>query len=138
MTRAVEILAELHSRGVAIQAEEEMLFLKPKIALDEELLGRIRERKREILAALAPTAKPAECKHCEGRGECDCPACTLRRTEKAVPCLMCHPVERQAWLAATRPEGCWHCGGSGKCGCIACDRPGVCTVCAGPRNRRAQ
>lgn len=46
----------------------------------------------------------AECKHCDGSGECSCSACTLRWTEKAVPCLMCQPQKRQAWLAATRPE----------------------------------
>jgi hypothetical protein len=46
----------------------------------------------------------AECKHCDGTGQCSCPACTLRRTEETVPCLMCHPLERQVWLAATRPD----------------------------------
>jgi hypothetical protein len=46
-----------------------------------------------------------ECRHCGGAGECFCPTCTLRRTEKPVPCLMCRPEKRQAWLAATRPEG---------------------------------
>ena len=46
----------------------------------------------------------AECKHCDGMGQCSCPACTLRRTEESVPCLMCQPLERQVWLAATRPD----------------------------------
>jgi len=50
-----------------------------------------------------PVPQP-ECKHCNGAGECRCPACTLRRTEKAVPCLMCQPQKRQMWLGATRPE----------------------------------
>jgi hypothetical protein len=44
------------------------------------------------------------CKHCNGAGECSCPACTLRRIEAAVPCLMCQPRKRQAWLAASRPD----------------------------------
>lgn len=55
-----------------------------------------------------------ECRHCDGAGECSCPACTLRRTEKVVPCCTCHPQERQVWLAASRPEGCIICKGTGK------------------------
>ena len=35
-------------------------------------------------------------------GECLCPACTLQRTGNPVPCLVCQPQRRQAWLAATR------------------------------------
>jgi hypothetical protein len=81
---------------------------------------------------------PAECKHCGGTGECSCPACTLRRTEKAAPCLMCKPHKRQVWLAATRAETCWHCGGSGKCRCISCGRPGICGICAGSERERVQ
>ncbi len=103
------------------------------------LVGELRAHKPELIeflrqAALArPTVavQPAECRHCAGTGECDCPACTLRRTEKAVPCLMCHPADRQVWLAATRPETCWHCGGSGKCGCIACNPEEPCRTCGG-------
>jgi hypothetical protein len=83
-------------------------------------------------------ATQAECKHCNGTGECSCPACTLRRTERPVPCLMCEPERRQIWLAASRKEGCWHCGGSGKCGCVACGRPGVCLVCTGSGQGRPQ
>ena len=57
--------------------------------------------------ATEPTPRPlvmpqAECKHCNGTGECLCPACTLQRTGNPVPCLMCQPQRRQAWLAATR------------------------------------
>jgi len=90
-------------------------------------------------SALAlPTFEPAQCRHCDRAGECDCPACTLRRTEKAVPCLMCRSQERQVWLAATRREACWHCGGSGTCGCIGCERAGVCTVCGGSAKERVQ
>jgi hypothetical protein len=83
-----------------------------------------------------PAAIPqSECKHCDGAGVCNCPACNLRRTTDAVPCLMCHPLERQVWLAATRPEGCWHCSGSGKCKCISCDNA-TCGVCGGSGKTR--
>jgi hypothetical protein len=49
-------------------------------------------------------ARQTECEHCESAGQCSCPACTLQRTETSVPCLMCQPLKRQAWLAATRAE----------------------------------
>jgi hypothetical protein len=85
---------------------------------------------------LQPSAVPQSvCRHCNGMGECSCPACNLRRTTDAVPCLMCHPLERQVWLAATRPEGCWHCSGSGKCKCISCDNA-TCGVCGGSGKTR--
>ena len=54
----------------------------------------------------SPTVAQAECKHCDGAGECSCPACTLRRSEEPVPCLMCQPQKRQIWLAVTRPAEC--------------------------------
>jgi hypothetical protein len=135
VTTAIEVLSELAARGVAVRVEGDALKLKPASALDAGLLERVREAKREIVAALArPTVQPGECPHCEGKGECDCRACTLRRTEKPVPCLMCHAQERQVWLAATRPETCWHCGGAGKCECISCEK--VCGVCGGSGKER--
>jgi TubC N-terminal docking domain len=138
VSAAVEILWELQRRGVSIRAEGDALKLKPRGALDNPLIERVREHKPEILAtlrnrpgtcaascyevepgrwihhpwdncktipsALAGRAAERECRHCDSVGECSCPACTLRRTEKPVPCLMCHPVDRQVWLAATRPK----------------------------------
>ena len=57
------------------------------------------------VSAMQPADAPeVECQHCKGAGECSCPACTLRRTEGAVPCLMCQARRRQVWLAATRPS----------------------------------
>lgn len=132
MIVAGEILGELFRRGVAVLVDGGMLRLKPKSALDDGLLSRVREHKAEIIGLLA---RPEICRHCDGAGECSCPACTLRRTEKPVPCLMCHPEKRQIWLAATRPETCWHCEGKGECGCIACR--GVCSVCASGERKRA-
>ncbi len=139
MSAAVEIISELARRGVTLWAEGDSLKLKPRSALDYDLLARLRVHKPEILdvlsrrpatcAASCYEVEPgrwihrpwdgckteprpqllrsvphADCKHCDGAGECPCPACTLRRTEKPVPCLMCEPEKRQAWLAATRPE----------------------------------
>lgn len=128
------VLEELRFLGVQVIPHGENLVICPASKVPPELKERLRAAKPEILTALArPTVavEPAECRHCEGKGECDCPACTLRRTEKPVPCLMCRPQERQVWLAATRPETCWHCGGIGKCGCIACNPKESCRTCGG-------
>lgn len=167
----IEILSELSRRGVVTRADGETIRLRPKSALDEALLVRVREYKSEILAALSarpatcaascyqiepgrwvhhpwdgcrtvPASQPvqsvlqAECRHCDGAGMCDCPACTLRRTEDAVPCCMCRPQERQKWLATTVQTRCWHCRGTKVCSCILCwdpgtDAAGQCTFCHG-------
>jgi hypothetical protein len=131
---SLAVLDELRAIGVDVIPSGDNLVIRPASKVPPELKERLKVAKAEVLAALArPTVaiQPAQCCHCEGKGECDCPACTLRRTEKPVPCLMCHPQERQAWLAATRPEGCWHCGGEGVCGCISCARGKVCRICGG-------
>jgi hypothetical protein len=131
----VEILETLRTLGITVTIiPPDRLRLQPASRIPPDLVPRIREAKPEILAELARpivAVQPAECRHCEDKGECDCPACTLRRTEKHVPCLMCRPLDRQVWLAATRPETCWHCGGSGRCGCIACNPKEPCRTCGG-------
>jgi hypothetical protein len=128
------VLEELRFLGVQVTPEGGNLVICPASKVPPELKERLRAAKAEVLAALArPTVgvQPAECRHCDGKGGCDCPACTLRRTEKPVPCLMCHPADRQVWLAATRPDTCWHCRGSGKCECIACNPKEPCRTCGG-------
>jgi hypothetical protein len=143
MTQVAEILTELQRRGVTATVEGNTLCLKPKHAVDANLLARLREHKLEILDALSrrPAAADAsccepqlECKHCDGVGECSCPACTLRRIDAPVPCLMCQAEQRQMWLAATRRDSCWHCAGKGTCDCVLClDRKAAkasfCIVC---------
>jgi hypothetical protein len=51
MTVAAEILTELHRRGVTLTGEGDTLCLKPRRALDDTLLARIREVKPAILEA---------------------------------------------------------------------------------------
>ena len=122
------ILDELRAIGVEVIPEGESLVIRPASKVPAELKARLKAAKAEVLAALArPTVavQSAECRHCNGKGVCACPACTLRRTEKAVPCPMCRWQERQLWLAATRPNECWHCeerrlnGQSGPCSLCA-------------------
>jgi hypothetical protein len=52
VTAAAEILTELHRRGVTLTAEGDTLCLKPRRALDDGLLARIRDAKPAILDAL--------------------------------------------------------------------------------------
>lgn len=119
MDTAAQILQRLESLGVTITViDGQRLRLEPAGRVPEELIPSLRAAKPAILQALksGPVANPrsycegegrspqGECKHCDGGGECSCPACTLRRTTDAVPCLMCRPRQRQAWLAATRPS----------------------------------
>ena len=76
---------------------------------------------RTVPASQPVTSVPqAECRHCDRAGLCDCPTCTLRRTEDAVPCCMCRPQERQNWLATTVQTRCWHCRGTKQCPCVLC------------------
>ena len=52
MSQAAEILNELQQRGVTVAVEGDTLCLKPRRALDDTLLARIREVKPAILKAL--------------------------------------------------------------------------------------
>jgi hypothetical protein len=54
-----DILAELSSRGVAVRADGGTLRLKPKAALDDDLLARVQAHKLGILAAIS--GRPATC-----------------------------------------------------------------------------
>lgn len=112
MTLAV--LDELKAIGVEVVAVGDDLVIWPASKVPPELKERLRAAKPEILAVLAPPipaqpVEPAQCAHCQGKGDCSCGACNLRRTDKAVPCSMCRRQERQVWLAATRPRECWFC-----------------------------
>ena len=52
MTQATEVLTELQRRGVKVVAEGDTLCLRPRRALDDTLLARVREAKAAILQAL--------------------------------------------------------------------------------------
>jgi len=59
MSAVADILAELSSRGVAVRADGETLRLKPKAALDDDLLARVQALKPDIMAVLL--GRPATC-----------------------------------------------------------------------------
>jgi len=88
MTEAAELLSELRGRGVTVAVDGESLCLKPKRALDQELLSRVRGAKPEILQILRdstssnPAAQPLRsenCWHCDGSGECSCINCGVMK-----------------------------------------------------------
>ena len=49
MSAAHSILAEITGRGIVVRVEGETLRLRPRLALDDGLLGRIKEHKAEII-----------------------------------------------------------------------------------------
>jgi hypothetical protein len=94
MSQAAEILTELRGRGVSVTVEGDILCLKPKRALDDTLLARVRDSKPAILAVLrnlssncvatpAQISGTATCWHCGGSGECNCSACGVMKPSVA-------------------------------------------------------
>ena len=88
MTQAAEVLTELRGRGVSVTVDGDILCLKPRRALDDVLLARVRElkpailevlRKRSSDSAAIPARISATCWHCSGSGECDCSTCGVMK-----------------------------------------------------------
>ena len=59
MSTAAEVLNELYRRGIVVRVDGESIRLKPRSALDDQLLASIRDYKPEIIAALK--SRPAPC-----------------------------------------------------------------------------
>src|SRR5215472_7975570 len=102
---APQILAELQRRGVVITAEGDTLCLKPKWALDEELLSRVRDAKLAILAVLrnGPAMnRPATC-------SADCyqlePGIWIHRPWTGCTTVKPETSGSEHKIAMT----CWHC-----------------------------
>jgi hypothetical protein len=125
VTEAVAILTELQRRGVMVAVEGDILCLKPRRALDDTLLARIREAKPAILEALR--GRPATCSS-------DCyelePGIWIHR-----PHTGCTTIKPEASESRRKvSETCWHCRGEKRCACIACWQvggPGECVTCKG-------
>jgi len=49
MNAAHSILAEITRRGIAVRVDGKTLRLRPRLALDDDLVGRIKEHKAEII-----------------------------------------------------------------------------------------
>jgi hypothetical protein len=66
MSQAAEILTELQRRGVIVAVDGDTLCLKPKRALDNSLLARVREAKPAILEALRSGLAACASSDCAG------------------------------------------------------------------------
>ena len=98
MSQAAEILTELQRRGVIVAVEGDTLCLKPRRALDDTLLARIREVKPAILKALRT-----------GMAACGSPDCAGCYVVDAETCARIHPPkcgeEYRKWLERWQPKG---------------------------------
>jgi TubC N-terminal docking domain len=124
MSQAAEILTELQRRGVIVAVEGDTLCLKPRNALDDGLLARIREAKPAILEALRnrlATCSP-DCYELE-------PGVWIHRPHTGCTTIKPEASGSQQEVAMT----CWHCRGEKRCACIACWQagPGECVICEG-------
>jgi len=125
MSQAAEILTELQRRGVNVAIEGDTLCLKPKRALDDTLLARVREAKPAILEALRnrPATCSPECYELE-------PGIWIHRPHTGCTTIKPEASESQHRVAAT----CRHCHGEKRCTCMACWQaggPGECVTCKG-------
>jgi hypothetical protein len=105
MSQVAEILTELRGRGVSVTIEGDILCLKPKCALDDALLARVRDSKIAILDVLrnltsnsvatsGQVPATATCWHCAGSGECNCSACGVMKPSVLWvegECVACKP-----------------------------------------------
>ena len=134
MSQAAEILTELQRRGVIVAIEGDTLCLKPRRALDDTLLARVREAKPAILEALRnrPAACSPDCYELE-------PGIWIHR-----PHTGCSTIKLEKEFKFSKPEvsdslrrvaaTCWHCRGEKRCACSACWQaggPGQCVTCKG-------
>jgi hypothetical protein len=125
MSAAADILGELQKRGVTVRADGDTLTLKPRRALDDGLLSRIREAKPAILEVLRN--RPATCSP-------DCyevdPGVWIHR-----PWAGCMTIKPEATVSQQRVAvTCWHCHGEKSCACSACWQqggPSECVTCKG-------
>lgn len=56
MSAAHSILSEITRRGIAVRVDGETLRFRPRYALDDNLVGRIKEHKAEIIRAVSTDA----------------------------------------------------------------------------------
>jgi hypothetical protein len=124
MSQAAEILTELRRRGVTVAVEGDALCLKPRRALDDTLLARVRGAKPALLDALRkrPPACSAECYEVEQ-------GVWIHRPHTGCTTIKPEASGSQHRVAVT----CLHCRGEKRCACIACwlVGPGDCVTCKG-------
>jgi hypothetical protein len=127
MSAVADILTELSRRGVSVRADGATIRLRPRAALDESLLVRVKAHKPEILAALLARPDP----------------CSPTRDEIEPGKCVHHPSDGSKSFLTPLPEKppqkvesvCWHCNGERACPCSTCwdpaGGPENCAVCKG-------
>jgi TubC N-terminal docking domain len=96
MNQAAEILTELQRRRVIVAVEGDTLCLKPRRALDDTLLARIREAKPAILEALRTGMAACGSAHCAGCYDVD--------AGRKIHPPKCGDLNRK-WLERWQPKG---------------------------------
>jgi len=103
VTGVVEILTELHRRGVTLTTEGDTLCLKPRRALDDGLLARVQVAKPAILEALRSRLLEAEA------GSAACGSSHCAGCYEVEPGVRIHPPkcgeEYRGWLERWQPKG---------------------------------
>lgn len=113
MTGAAETLTELLRRGVTIRVEGGTLRLRPKAALDDDLLALVKAHKPEIIMLVVAGAAPCGSPYCAGCYDIG-------------NGLKIHPPKPGVSLPNRNTEytrverTCWHCSGQKRCNCIVC------------------
>ena len=127
MSAAAEILGEFQDKGVSVRVEGGILCLKPKVAVDDPLLARIRRAKPEILTALRRRAIEVRLWPTVADPAGDAVRELLHLGEEIT----------ESGGIRTLPKGvCGHCEGQKFCGCPLCSRGkagwhGRCVTCGG-------
>lgn len=100
---AAEILTELQRRGMIVAVDGETLCLKPRSALDDALLARVREAKPAILEALQgqPVKRQTESPVC---GSSRCAGCYEVGDDREIHPPKCGE-EYQNWLERWKAVG---------------------------------
>jgi hypothetical protein len=97
MSQADGILSELQQRGVIVAMEGDILCLKPRRALDDALLARIREAKPAILDALRTGLAACGSPYCAG--------CYDVRDGRKIHPPRCGQDYQKKWLKRWTPTG---------------------------------
>ena len=109
---ATEIIRDLRSLGVELQAQGDRLRFRPKDAVTPDLLALLVQYKPDILAALSTkarirgrdetveTAAAETCRHCHGERTCCCAICAIAAPETGWGegrCTVCKGTGFLAW-----------------------------------------
>ena len=104
IANVVELLAEVQRRGVTLVAEADRLRFTPRDRLPAELVGRLKEHKAEVIAALRIKDEPRPCALCGSAiswlttsGATICPGCNPKPVDAIRKLLIVTIDGRNQW-----------------------------------------